>query len=173
MRLPQLPDVKLAKDFVDELAEATLERSGMSSAAIERMRNPPARPPPPLTQMELLGVEMFLARGAASEENYADNRRAFMRVHPEDNIPTYDRTKRIMAQATGIEAIKHDMCYNTCIAYTGPFDQLTHCPICPEHKSRYVTTVQGKRVARRTFSTFPIGPQLQILRGSPETAKLM
>ncbi len=144
----------------------------MSSAAIARMRNPPAHPLLPLSPLELMGLEMFLARGAASEENYSDNRRAFMRVHPEDDVPSYDRTKRLMARATGIEAIKHDMCYNTCIAYTGPFDQLTRCPICPERKSRYVT-VRGKRVARRTFSTFPVGPQLQILRSSPETAKLM
>ncbi|TFK91943.1 hypothetical protein K466DRAFT_573359 [Polyporus arcularius HHB13444] len=64
------------------------------------------------------------------------------------------------------------MCYNTCIAYTGPFDQLTRCPICPERKSRY-TIVGGKRVPRRTFSTFPVGPQLQVLRSSPETAELM
>ena len=80
-----------------------------------------------------------------------------------------------MARATGIDPIKHDMCINSCIAYTGPLDQLTHCPICPQREARFdpVALAKGKQVPRRTFLTFPICPQLQILRSSPSTAQLM
>ena len=174
-RIARLPDAQLAQDFVDELREATLERSGMSPEAIARMRNPPAHPPAPLSPVELLAVEMYLAHGAPSEENYRDNRRAIMRLHPEDDVPTFEGVQRLVARTTGIDAIKHDMCVNSCIAYTGPFDVLDRCPICPSRELRYDREMltRGKRVPRRTFSTFPLGPQIQILQSSPDTARLM
>ena len=87
--IARLPEVQLAQDFIDELKEATLERSGMSPEAIRRMRKPPAHLPAPLSPVELLAVEMYLAHGAPSEENYRDNCRAIMRLHPpEDDVPT-------------------------------------------------------------------------------------
>ncbi|KAI0714436.1 hypothetical protein C8T65DRAFT_771783 [Cerioporus squamosus] len=139
------------------------------------MRNPPARPPSELERLELMAVEMYFARGSASEDNYEDNRRAFMRAHPEEEVLSYEGVKRLLARVTGIEPIHHDMCPNSCLAYTGPFDQLGRCPICPERELRYdpIQLAKGKRVARRTFSTFPVGPQLQVLRSSPDTARLM
>ncbi|RDX44352.1 hypothetical protein OH76DRAFT_1458043 [Lentinus brumalis] len=122
-----------------------------------------------------MAIEMFHASGSASEDNYADNCKAFMRVHPEEDVLSYERVKSLIAKVTGIAPIKHDMCTNSCLAYTGPFDQLDHCPICPTRESRYdpIQLAKGKRVSRRTFSTFPVGPQLQILRSSPDTARLM
>lgn len=36
---------------------------------------------------------------------------------------------------TGILEVQDDMCVNSCIAYTGPFEDLRECPHCGE--SRY------------------------------------
>ncbi|KAF8152326.1 hypothetical protein B0H34DRAFT_664121 [Crassisporium funariophilum] len=68
------------------------------------------------------------------------------------------------------------MCPDTCIAYTGPFSELDKCPKC--HKSRYdpilLESSNGlKKVPQRRFHTMPLGPQIQTLWQSPETAKAM
>ena len=34
-------------------------------------------------------------------QNYADNRAAILELHPEDNIPTYERVKQLVADVTG------------------------------------------------------------------------
>lgn len=87
----------------------------------------------------------------------------------------YEDVQRLVARTTGIEAINYDMCVNSCIAYTGPFDVLDRCPICPSCELRYDREMlnKGKHVGCRTFSTFPLGPQIQVLQSSPETARLM
>ncbi|ETW85803.1 hypothetical protein HETIRDRAFT_311270, partial [Heterobasidion irregulare TC 32-1] len=43
--------------------------------------------------------------------------------------------KKKVAELTGITSIIHDMCTNTCIAYTGPYADLDKCPLC--YESRY------------------------------------
>jgi hypothetical protein len=61
----------------------------------------------------------------------------------------------------------HDMCINSCVGYTGPFSLLEGCPICGE--GRYEPN-RAAKVPRKQFHTIPIGPQLQALWRSPESA---
>jgi hypothetical protein len=74
---------------------------------------------------------------------------------------------------TGIESLVHDMCINSCIAYTGPFAGLEACPVCSEgHYNHFcLESSHGKeKVPRQEFHTIPIGPQLQALYQDPESA---
>ncbi|KAF8325705.1 hypothetical protein F5887DRAFT_840223, partial [Amanita rubescens] len=64
------------------------------------------------------------------------------------------------------------MCPNSCIAYTGPFSTLEECPYCAEPRYTQPSTSR-KRTARRRFSTIPLGPQLQAMYRSPESADRM
>jgi len=77
-----------------------------------------------------------------------------------------------IAELTGVKSIMHDMCLNTCIAYMGPFSELSSCPKCQE--PWYKTTPAGReQQPQRQFHNIPLGPQLQALWRSPETAKKM
>ncbi|KAI0349119.1 hypothetical protein OH77DRAFT_1507564 [Trametes cingulata] len=148
---------------------ATLENSGLDDEAINRLRHPP----PALTEVspvERAALRMFLARGDASQDNYEDNRAAIMELHPEDDIPSYDQIKRRISELTGIDAIRTDMCINSCVAFTGPFANLEQCPHCRQARYESRNDVQ---VPRRTFQTFPVGPQIQAMYASPENAQLM
>lgn len=69
---------------------------------------------------------------------------------------------------TGVVPIIHDMCVDTCVGFTGPFDALDACPKCSQPRYH-----PGTKNGRRQFSTIPIGPVIQALYRSEETAELM
>ena len=80
---------------------------------------------------------------------------------------------RLVAEVTGVESVVHNMCINSCIAYTGPFLGLDSCPTCsePRYDQFRVEITSGKeKVARQQFHTIPIGPQLQALYQDPQSA---
>ena len=68
------------------------------------------------------------------------------------------------------------MCLNLCIGFTGPYADLKTCPSCGE--SRYdlkeLDTSDGlRKVPRKLFTMFPVGPQIQACWKHPRTAKDM
>ena len=68
------------------------------------------------------------------------------------------------------------MCINTCIAYTGPYQDLERCPLCDEPRYNPTTLEESggkKKVAHRQFHTMPVGPQLQALYHSKGSAEQM
>jgi hypothetical protein len=62
------------------------------------------------------------------------------------------------------------MCYNSCVAFTGPFANLQHCPECSE--LRYDPKKPGN-VPLKRFYTIPLGPQIQAQWQTPEGANRM
>ncbi|KAL1950134.1 hypothetical protein VTO73DRAFT_5257 [Trametes versicolor] len=158
--------------FINSLKTATLKNSGLSEEAIARMGAPRTDPTGNVTPAERVGLRMFCARGDALEENFSDNREAFMELAKEP-IPTYEQVKRLVSDLTGIDAILMDMCMNTCVAYVGVFAAFEQCPFCGELRYDVWKLTQGRKVPRCTFQTYPLGPQLQAMWASPENARLM
>jgi len=77
----------------------------------------------------------------------------------------------------------HDMCVNSCIAYTGPLEKLESCPQC--YEPRYQPTpecnednddqdeeIEHVKVPHQQFSTLPLGPQLQALWAQEKVLKI-
>ncbi|GLB36899.1 hypothetical protein LshimejAT787_0311860 [Lyophyllum shimeji] len=60
------------------------------------------------------------------------------------------------------------MCIDSCVGFTGPFEVLDVCPKCSQPRYHPGTTK-----GRRQFPTIPIGPIVQALYGSEETAAMM
>lgn len=139
---------------------------------MERLRKPVReRPSLSLNEDTRLAIEMYL--GNPSEATYEVNRKAFLRRLPSADIPSYYRTRRLVADLTGVESMVHHMCINSCIAYTGPFVDLEACPICSEpryDRFRLESSSGRDRIPRQEFHTIPIGPQLQALYREPESA---
>ncbi|KAL1941328.1 hypothetical protein VTO73DRAFT_7145 [Trametes versicolor] len=170
----RLRELQIAEEFITAIRNATLNESHLPAETIDRLRAP-SHEPRTVNRLERAALRMFLARGDASEENYADNREAIVELdHANKDIPTYEQLKTLVADLTGIHALREDMCPNTCIAYTGPFADLVKCPMCSEPRYDVVQTARTrKNVARRTFHTFPLGPQVQAMYSSPENAEHM
>lgn len=158
--------------FIAAMRTASLDGSGLSDSVLHRLRNPP-RSLRAITPVERLGLRMYLARGDASEDNYTDHRAAFLELHPDEPIPSYEAVKNLVAELTGVSALRTDMCVDTCVAFTGPFANCLECPRCNAPRYDPVDFERGRLVPRRTFLTFPLGPQLQAMMASAESADLM
>jgi hypothetical protein len=104
----------------------------------------------------------------SSQKTYEDVRAAIHEQHPEDNILSYHEVKKAIEELTGVTSITHDMCFDTCVAFTGPFSALEHCPLCrkPRYKEQQ-PLAKNRKVPNRIFHTIPLGPQIQALWSSP------
>ncbi|EJF67489.1 hypothetical protein DICSQDRAFT_41667, partial [Dichomitus squalens LYAD-421 SS1] len=171
-----LEELKNSIAFIKALKGATLEDSGLDPKVIQRMHNPqqdgdlPDLMAPENREL-LLALDQFIANGH-SEEAYRANRQAVMRYEKGLILPTYEAMQKTVEELSGVVPIITDMCPETCVAYTGPFAGLDRCPYDTCGAARY--EMRGnKRVARRTFQTHPLGPQVQALYRSRHCAKRM
>jgi hypothetical protein len=170
-----LDGIKTATEFVRRLQKASLDDPslGMSCEALERLRSPLREQSSlAIDDDTCLAIDMYL--GNPSEATYEVNRRAFLHQLPEVDIPSFYKTKRLVANLTGVDSVVHHMCINSCIAYMGPFSDLEACPICAEGRYdqfRLDSSSGRDRVPWQEFHTIPIGPQLQVLYREPESAK--
>ncbi|KAJ7088471.1 hypothetical protein B0H15DRAFT_939305 [Mycena belliarum] len=155
--------------FIQCLQEATLSNPDeLDADVIDRLENPPSHTPV-LDADQRLAVDLFLSVTDASEKVYNTMRAAIMRRHPDDPILSYHGVKRLVVEISGVTSIIKDMCINTCLAYTGPFAEEDSCRYC--HEPRYDPKRPGARVPRRQFHTIPLGPQLQAIHRSRESAE--
>ena len=80
----------------------------------------------------------------------------------------------MISEYMGVESIEHNMCPNTCMAFTGPYLVLDKCPICEEEhydSIRLRTSGGCSHIACQKFVTIPLGPQLQALWCDPQHAE--
>jgi len=169
-----LRDLRTSMDFIWVLWQITLEDPllSMSNDVVERLWNPLHKDPSLSVNNDTrLVIKLFLNN--PSEDMYDKNRASILHRFPEMGLPSYYRTKHLVADLTGIESIVHYMYINSCIAYTGPFSKLEDCPICLEScydLTRSQDTSGMERIPQQEFHTIPIGPQLQALYQHPESA---
>ncbi|KIO11942.1 hypothetical protein M404DRAFT_68566, partial [Pisolithus tinctorius Marx 270] len=68
------------------------------------------------------------------------------------------------------------MCPDSCVAFTGPYVNLEECPICGSSRWNQ-QCLQGtsgcNKIPAKTFTTIPLGPQLQALYRNPAQARDM
>jgi hypothetical protein len=110
----RLDDIRLAAEFVRMLQDTSLDDPslGMSCKALERLRNPPRKQPShSINKDTRLAIDMYL--GNPSEATYEVNRKAFLCRLPEADIPSYYKTRRLVADLTGVESVMHHMCINS------------------------------------------------------------
>jgi len=144
----------------------------MSDEALQRLRNPPHKQSPRVVDKVMrLAIDLYV--GTPSEATYMTVCKAILRFLLDLELPSYYKVKHLVADLTGIESVMHHMCVNSCIAYTGPFLDLEACPVCsePRYDQFYLQSGPGgEKIPHQEFHTIPIGPQLQALYRSPESA---
>lgn len=87
-----------------------------------------------------------------------DERRAF-----EPQRKSFFVAARTVARLSEVDAVRYDCCVNSCVAYTGVYQELMACPECLE--SRY----QGSSMrTRKSFEYIGIENRVRSLVGNPE-----
>ena len=166
-----LDELKISVAFIELLRSASLDDEGLDDEVLQWLRNP-LKEPLDVTDADLrLSIDLFLSVSNASQDTYSTTRDAIHRRHPADEVLSYDQIKRKITELSGVVTILHHMCPNSCVAYTGPFSELQHCPECGE--ARYDTAASGEKTPRQEFHTIPLGPQLQALWRTPASAHAM
>jgi hypothetical protein len=61
------------------------------------------------------------------------------------SIHSYEVIRAKVERLTGITQIQTDMCINSCIAYTGPFESLEACPKCAMSRYEDPSTTSEQR----------------------------
>ena len=166
-------DIQTSLDFIADLRTASLESSGMLSDDIERLRNPPCHPVDISDPDLKFSLKTYMSTLNASQDTYNSFREAVNDRYPEDKMLSLDQVKRKMKELTGVVPIAHDLCVNSCVAYTGPFSRLETCPKCSEPRYEPQTNPRAAHTSRQQYYTIPVGPQLQALYRDREMAEKM
>lgn len=121
-------------------------------------------------------MELYLDTTSASDEVFNKVRDTYHRslacLGVEDvEIPMLYHTKHHIEEITGAYSMKHDMCINTCMAYTGPLKDLKECTKCgsPRYGPKIIART-GVEVLQCQFDAIPLGPQIQALWSSVKSA---
>jgi hypothetical protein len=158
--------------------QATLE-SQFTGAELHTLRNPQENQTSPSDDPDLLlSISFYISSldHAQSQKGYAEWREIIQERFPGSKMLSYDQVKRRVSKISGVITWKHHMCVDSCVGFTGPFTDLEECPRC--HKPRYdqdelKNSGGKKKVPRKVFTTFPLGPQLQARWKSPDMAQKM
>jgi hypothetical protein len=147
-------DLMLYLGFIKLLCDAFLDDMSMQmdEEELDHLQNPPTYEIN--IESEPLAPDLFLANYTSSVDAYNQNRKATLQCHPEDEIYTYHQAKHLVQHLSGIVPLAHDMCINTCIAYTGPFSNLEMCPYCNTPQSNPVVLGQSgkKKLFKECFT---------------------
>ena len=164
--------------FVRMLEEATL-KSQFSAPELGTFQNPQEHFSSPSDDPDLrLSISFYISSldHSQSQKAYSSSRAHIQEHFPECKILSYAQVKRRVSDLSGVVTWKRDMCVDSCVGFTGPFKDMEKCPRCD--KSRWdedgLRKSNGKKkVPRKVFTTFPLGPQLQSRWRSPEMARKM
>ena len=173
----QHSNLKISCQFIQALKDASLDSSPLERKTIERLRHCPESPGDLNDRCLRLSLRMLLNHGTAAQDTYNKNIQSLQQelvvtgeLDPA-NLLSYDNACKKMASLTGVSSLETDMCPETCLAFTGPFAELNECPECGS--PRYHKKGRGRKRPLRVFHTIPIGPLLQALWSSEESAKRM
>lgn len=173
----ELGDLKVTWEFVNAIRNTSLEDEStkLTPEMIARLRNPPVETLVMPDSDTLLSLELYLSLYNSSEDSYNTAHSAILHRHPNDPVLSYQQVEKLVSNMSGVQPIEHDMCVNSCLAYTGPsFSALDECLKCGELRyNLQQLSMSGKQVPRQTFHTIPIGPQLQALWRSPTRAEAL
>ena len=130
-------------------------------------------PDNPTLKLSLLNYILFMG---CSQDMYEAARQNTHQCYPDIDILSHYQVKQLARILSGVITWEHHMCTQSCTAFTGLFANLEHCPDCGEsrYEEKDLEDSNGERkVPRKVFTTFPVGPQLQARWKHPQTAKEM
>ena len=178
-----IPKLKETLDFVFALSTATLADpvTKLSPQALERLRDPPRQPLFIDSAGHRHSISTYLTTEHSSEDAYEKICRSTIRNFPGaqevEDILSFHKVESFIMGLTGVEKIQHNMCPNSCAAFTGPYSSLEQCPLlcgASRWNQELLRATNGRStVPTKQFMTIPLGPQLQVLYHDPDQAHQM
>jgi hypothetical protein len=107
-------------------------------------------------------LKIFLQTTNGSQATYNGVCQAITQHSPEIQTLTYNQLRQRLADLTGVFPVMTDMCFESCVAFTGPFSGLLTCPECSSE--RYETVTHGTKpitVPHKQALMIPVGLQIQ------------
>ncbi|KIJ46609.1 hypothetical protein M422DRAFT_59584 [Sphaerobolus stellatus SS14] len=156
------------------LRKTTLDTSGLDSATIARLRNPPTEPLTIDDDNEYYSSLQYIAAHCGSQDIYRTFQRNHNAHYPVQLMLSYEQVRSRLAVWSGVTPLMTAQCPKTCMAYTGPLADRETCIECGASRWDKVTLHKSKGKTKkpaREFLTVPIGPQIQALFRSPDMAK--
>jgi hypothetical protein len=148
-----IEDVAITQKFIYDLRKATLSNDTLPEKMRYLLCNP-IEAEPDLEDADLqLSIKLYMGAGGESEQVYNDTHSSILERHPDNPILSFHKVKQIIEELTGIISIIHDMCVNSCLAYTGPFSDLLTCPYCNEPRYEAPSS-ESHTVAQKTVPMF-------------------
>ena len=168
-----LDEIRIANDFIKLVKGASIGDAydKLDPEYARTLRNPPQEPLTIHDNDVRLSLDIYLALWNASQESYNGVCDAIRRRSPEVDPLSFYQVQRKVAELSGVVPIVHDMCVNSCIAFTGPWSQINKCPKCGEVRYDLSKSTATKKSARQQYYTLPLGPQLQALWRTPQGAE--
>ena len=164
----ELPKLQTTQHFIDLLREAILEGSGMHNDDIKGLCEPGPEhelvDPSPLVR----STRHFLNNTLCSCAHYETLCHIELMHNSDDVILSFDQVKRQIRWLSGVMPLEHDMCTNSCVAFTRPYSELDCCPRCSEPRH-----FPGSTKPQKQFSTVPISPVVQAFYASSELSQHM
>jgi hypothetical protein len=166
--LIHLLKLQMSQEFIDLLHVASLDDVGMAPEDLEALCNPELTMdivyPSPLLQL----IRHFFNNTGCSQDHF-DNLQAIVLLNnPNDDLLSFDQSKRRVRLLSGVVSLEHDMCPNSCITYTSPYKALDNCLKCQTSWYHH-----NSQKPRKLFSMTPIGPVIQAFYGSCKVADKM
>ncbi|KAG1754137.1 hypothetical protein EDB19DRAFT_1595385, partial [Suillus lakei] len=166
--------------YIDALRVASLNDpgTGMTADALERLRNPRCQPTTINDDVTATAIELYLNLSHADQDYVTTINSCACHLSPDDNegFPSLYKVKKLVTELSGIDPIEHNMCINSCMAFTGLNSHLLMCSICSEAHYDPIKFKQSggkEKVPRAVTTMFPLGPQLQALYHDPKSAEDM
>lgn len=85
------------------------------------------RDPGPVIDLEdpsplLRSLRHFINNAGSSQAHYDGIRKIELLNNPSDAFMSFDQVRRRLLWLSGVVPLEHDMCPNTCVVYTGPYE---------------------------------------------------
>ncbi|KAI9568685.1 hypothetical protein HD554DRAFT_2204915 [Boletus coccyginus] len=174
-----LQKIKVELEFITLIQNALLDdpSNKLLRECIQRLWNPLQAPMTIKKPGVCHSITMYLALEHSSQNAYNQIYCSTQANFPESpaihDLLSFHVVKKKIAEYTGVEYVKHDMCLDSCAAFTGLFAELEACLICT--KSRWdpgrLHASNGRvKAAAKKFTTIPVGLQLQARYWSAKSA---
>ncbi|KAK1224523.1 hypothetical protein PQX77_012569 [Marasmius sp. AFHP31] len=140
------------------------EKEQLPEEAWDAFTNPPQERVDLSDKQLRRSIQYYLILSHASEETYARFRQLYNDDHPDAPLLSYDQVRRRIRAITGIYPIRVDKCKHNCLAFIGPWGELSSCSNCGEER------FDRKGKPRSQFTVIPYAPQAQAQYRHPEWA---
>ncbi|VDB94253.1 unnamed protein product [Peniophora sp. CBMAI 1063] len=168
---PSLEMLRDAKKWLDDLSSASVENDSVSEAVHEALQNP-VPGPYNLDKTQRYCMREFL--NIETVERYYESMQCLREYDPDTTPLSHHQIKSEVEQETGIVPVWVDMCSESCVAFTGPYQDLEQCPQenCgrPRYRDKRKASGRMERVPVKRCLHIPVGPQLSNLYTTPQSA---